>query len=67
MLSETEGAHLRLPARTAAWVLEHIFFGYDEKPLSWGCFICRGDLLQFRASVGAPAPDETGGKGRSRR
>jgi DNA-binding GntR family transcriptional regulator len=57
-LSETEAPHLGQPAGTPAWVLEHIFYGYDEKPLSWGCFICRGDLLQFRAQVGAPAPDQ---------
>ena len=57
VLTVDEAERLHLPPGTAAWVLEHIFFGYDEKPLSWGCFICRGDLLQFRARIGAPAPD----------
>ncbi len=66
-LSEEEAPHLRQPTGTPAWVLEHIFFGYDEKPLSWGAFICRGDLLQFRAGVGAPAPEEkTARNGRRR-
>ncbi len=66
-LGEGEAPLLRQPAGQPAWVLEHIFYGYDEKPLSWGCFICRGDLLQFRAGVGAPAPDKTGAGRRSRR
>ena len=49
---EEEASRLALPPGGAAWVLEHIFYGYDEKPISWGCFICRGDLFSFRASVG---------------
>jgi DNA-binding GntR family transcriptional regulator len=57
-LSETEAPQLQRPVGTAAWVLEHIFYGYDEKPLSWGRFVCRGDLLHFRAQVGAPAPEQ---------
>jgi DNA-binding GntR family transcriptional regulator len=57
VLTEEEAGRLRLSTQTAAWVLEHIFYGYDEKPISWGCFICRGDLFSFRASVGAPAPE----------
>jgi hypothetical protein len=48
-------------------VLEHIFYGYDERPISWGCFICRGDLFSFRASVGAPAPENGAGARRNRR
>jgi DNA-binding GntR family transcriptional regulator len=57
VLSYEEGGRLGLPAGTAAWVLEHIFYDYDEKPISWGCFICRGDLFSFRAGVGAQAPE----------
>ena len=64
-LTEEEGGRLRLPAGASAWVLEHIFYGYDEKPLSWGCFISSGELFSFRASVGAPAPE--GGAGDRRR
>ena len=66
-LSESEAPHLRQPAGTPAWVLEHIFYGYDDRPLSWGSFVCRGDLLQFRAAVGAPAPEQKASRGRSRR
>ena len=62
------------PAGSAALVLEHLFYGYDDKPMSWGRFVCRGDLLQFRAHIGVQAttaraqdrdwraaPDATGG------
>ena len=67
VLTEEEAGRLALSAGSAAWVLEHIFYGYDEKPISWGCFICRGDLFSFRASVGAPAPDGDTGARRNRR
>ena len=59
-ITEEECGRLGLPVGAAVWVLEHIFYGYDEKPISWGCFICRGDLFSFRASVGATAPDGDG-------
>jgi DNA-binding GntR family transcriptional regulator len=67
VLSEDEAAPLQSPAGTGAWVLEHLFYDYDEKPMSWGRFVCRGDLLQFRASVGVQAPDDTMRARRSRR
>jgi GntR family transcriptional regulator len=35
-----------------AFRLEHLFYDFNEKPLSWGQFICRGDLLRFRTTVG---------------
>jgi DNA-binding GntR family transcriptional regulator len=65
VLTEEEAGRLHLPSGAAAWVLEHIFYSYDEKPISWGCFISSGELFSFRASVGAPAPD--GGSGAKRR
>jgi hypothetical protein len=52
VLSEEEARHVERPAGGAALVLEHLFFGYDDKPMSWGRFVCRGDLLQFRAHIG---------------
>jgi GntR family transcriptional regulator len=41
-----------------AFVLEHLFFGFDDKPLSWGLFVSRGEDLHFETTVGfdeAPA------------
>jgi DNA-binding GntR family transcriptional regulator len=62
-ITEEECGRLGLATGTAVWVLEHIFYGYDEKPISWGCFVCRGDLFSFRASVGATAPDDDAAAG----
>ncbi len=57
------------PAGSAALVLEHLFYGYDDKPMSWGRFVCRGDLLQFRAHIGVQAtrPARAQDRGRTRR
>jgi DNA-binding GntR family transcriptional regulator len=67
VLTEEEAGPLALSPGSAAWVLEHTFYGYDERPVSWGCFICRGDLFSFRARVGAPAPEDETGATRNRR
>jgi len=67
VLTADEAAALGVTAGSAAWVLEHIFYDYDDKPISWGRFVCRGDLLQFRASVGVQAPAEQQSGRRSRR
>ena len=52
VLTEEEARNLGQPVGSAAWVLEHLFYDYDDKPISWGRFACRGGLLQFRAEVG---------------
>ncbi|MFA4965875.1 MAG: GntR family transcriptional regulator [Thermoleophilia bacterium] len=56
VLYPQEATRLASAPGEAAWVLEHIFFDYDDSPMSWGRFVCRGDLLQFRARVGVRAP-----------
>ena len=35
-----------------AFRIEHIFFDFEDKPVSWGRFICRGDRLRFSTTVG---------------
>lgn len=35
-----------------AFRIEHIFYDFAEKPVSWGWFICRGDKLRFTTTVG---------------
>ncbi|MFA5124044.1 GntR family transcriptional regulator, partial [Zavarzinia sp.] len=66
VLTQDEAMYLAAPPASAAWVLEHIFFDYDETPISWGRFVCRGDRLQFRASVGVQAPGDQEGRRRTR-
>jgi DNA-binding GntR family transcriptional regulator len=58
VLTQEEARHLAAAPGSAAWLLEHIFYDYDETPMSWGRFVCRGELLQFRASVGVQVPGE---------
>jgi DNA-binding GntR family transcriptional regulator len=54
VLTDEEARYVAAPAGSAALVLEHLFYGYNNRPMSWGRFVCRGDLLQFRARVGVP-------------
>jgi GntR family transcriptional regulator len=60
-LRAAEAADLKAQVGEAAFLLEHHFFGFDDRPLSWGVFICRADLLTFETTVGfqprQPAPD----------
>ena len=36
----------------AAFFLEHIFYDFDDRPISWGWFIFRSDHLRFKTQVG---------------
>jgi DNA-binding GntR family transcriptional regulator len=51
-LNETEARLLMAPAMLPSFRLEHIFYDYDGRPVSWGTFLCRGDRLRFKATVG---------------
>lgn len=35
-----------------AFRIEHIFYDFEDRPVSWGRFICRGDRLRFTTTVG---------------
>ncbi len=54
VLTEEEARLLDAATGSAAFRIEHTFFDFDERPVSWGWFIVRGDCLQFNATVGAP-------------
>ncbi len=55
-LTEEEAHLLGEPAGSAAFRIEHIFFDFDEQPVSWGWFIVPGTRLRFRATVGVQPP-----------
>jgi GntR family transcriptional regulator len=59
-LTEREAGYLGEEAGALAWVLEHLFFDYDDRPQSWGRFIGRADRLTFSSTVGI-APRGEGG------
>ncbi len=55
VLTEEEAHQVGRPAGSAALVLEHLFYDYDDAPMSWGRFVGRGDLLRFHAHIGVQA------------
>jgi GntR family transcriptional regulator len=47
-----EAAALREAAGTVAWVLEHVFYDFDDRPTSWGRFVARADRIRLSTTVG---------------
>lgn len=56
LLSREEAQLLNTTPMQAAFRLEHLFFDYNAKPVSWGRFICRGDRFRFTTTVGHYTP-----------
>ncbi len=52
LLNEDEANLLQTPSPVAAFCLEHLFYDFDDQPVSWGWFICRSDYLHFTTRVG---------------
>ena len=52
VLTEEEAAVLHAEVGAAAFRLEHIFYDFVDRPVSWGWFVCPGDRLHFTATVG---------------
>lgn len=52
ILGKEEAVMLNTHAMQPAFRLEHLFLNYDDKPLSWGYFICRGDRFRFTTTLG---------------
>lgn len=52
VMSEEEAGLLKMSTSAAAFHLEHIFYDFDEAPISWGWFICPGERLRFTTTVG---------------
>jgi GntR family transcriptional regulator len=54
VLTEEEAALLHSEVGAPALRLEHIFYDFHDRPVSWGWFICSGDRLRFTATIGIP-------------
>jgi len=52
VLAKEEADILNTIEKQPAFRLEHIFFDFEDRPVSWGRFICRGDRLRFTTTVG---------------
>lgn len=54
VLTREEAALLHSEVGAPAFRLEHIFYDFDDRPVSWGWFIGSGDRLRFTATMGIP-------------
>jgi GntR family transcriptional regulator len=54
VLTEQEASLLHAEPAAAAFRLEHIFYDFEDRPVSWGWFICPGAHLRLTATVGIP-------------
>jgi GntR family transcriptional regulator len=61
VLRGDEARHFRADVGHPAFILEHLFFGFDDRPLSWGLFVCRAEALRFEVTVGFDAAVQTPG------
>jgi DNA-binding GntR family transcriptional regulator len=52
LLNEEEARLLQVPGPMAAFCFEHLFYDFDNHPVSWGWFIGRADRLRFSTQVG---------------
>ncbi|MBC7248670.1 MAG: GntR family transcriptional regulator [Anaerolineae bacterium] len=52
VLTKEEAQLLQAPEATAALRLEHIFYDFEDHPVSWGWFICPSDRLRLTTTVG---------------
>lgn len=52
LLNEEEARLLQVERPQAAFCFEHLFYDFDDQPISWGWFIGRNDLLRFTTQVG---------------
>jgi GntR family transcriptional regulator len=52
VLTEEEAQLLQSSVGTPSFRIEHIFYDFDGRPVSWGWFICPGDRLRFTTTVG---------------
>lgn len=53
-LTDEEATLLHSKLGVPAFRLEHIFYDFNDQPVSWGWFICSGDRLHFTATIGVP-------------
>jgi len=58
LLNEEEAVLLHVQRPMAAFCLQHIFYDFDDKPVSWGWFIGRSDILRFTTQVGLLESEE---------
>ncbi len=58
ILNDEEARILQAPQPMAAFCFEHLFYDFNDKPISWGWFIGRSDCLKFSTRVGLLMEDK---------
>lgn len=58
-LNHEVAGHLNLPVGTAAFCLEHLFYGFSGTPVSWGWLLSRPDQLRLTTHLGADLEELT--------
>ena len=57
MLDEDEIRLLNLNSPAVGMLLEHIFYDFDNQPVSWGWFVCGSNRLRLHTRVGIQQGD----------
>jgi DNA-binding GntR family transcriptional regulator len=57
LMNDEEARILKITLPAAAFYLEHLFYDFDERPISWGWFIFPGDQLRFATQLGIESLD----------
>lgn len=52
LLNDEEARLLKTAQPMAAFCFEHLFYDFNDKPISWGWFIARADFMRFTTQVG---------------
>lgn len=52
LLNKEEAHILQVDKPMAAFCFEHLFYDFENKPISWGWIIGRADILRFTTKVG---------------
>jgi GntR family transcriptional regulator len=52
IMNEEEARILKITLPSPAMLLEHIFYDFDDRPISWGTFICQAKRLRLQTEVG---------------
>jgi GntR family transcriptional regulator len=59
LLTEEEARLLRLKRPAAGMILEHIFYDFDDRPVSWGWFVASSQRLRLHTRIGIEYANET--------
>jgi GntR family transcriptional regulator len=54
VLNKDEAEMLNAPEMLPAFRLEHVFYDFDDRRISWGRFVCRSDRFRFTTEIGFP-------------